>query len=160
MGFQPLCTLQLQSALAPCQLVWHEPKFCELKHAETPPPVHSSTRSPMSEEAVSLSQLRFHWPPTSSSRWSQRFAARKRSPANARIPHSGQRCRRRPEWGMRQLVGGFDPSLEPLRPMGQAHRGVPKVRWPPSSRGSKKVVGYKEASRPCFDGRDVRATMA
>ena len=25
--------------------------------------------------------------------------------------------------------------------MGQAHRGVPKVRRPPSSRGSKKVVG-------------------
>jgi len=25
-GYAP----QLQSALAPCQLVWHEPKFCEL----------------------------------------------------------------------------------------------------------------------------------
>jgi len=32
----PVSVLQLQSASAPCQLVWHEPKFCELKHAETP----------------------------------------------------------------------------------------------------------------------------
>ena len=46
MGVSPLYTPQLQNALAPCQLVWHEPKFCELKHAEFPPPVHSSTRSP------------------------------------------------------------------------------------------------------------------
>ena len=45
-GETPLYTPQLQTALAPRQLVWPEPKFCELKHAETPPPVHSSTRSP------------------------------------------------------------------------------------------------------------------
>jgi len=93
-------------------------------------PRDSRLRSPVSLQAVSLSELCFHWPPTSSSRRSLRFAARKRSPANNRIPHSGQRCRRWPEWGMRRLVGGFDPSLEPLRPMGQAHRGVPKVRRP------------------------------
>ena len=30
---------------------------------------------------------------------------------------------------MRELVDGFDPSPEPLRPMGQAHRGV-HARWP------------------------------
>ena len=35
MGETPIYTPQLQSALAPCQLVWDEPKFCELKHAET-----------------------------------------------------------------------------------------------------------------------------
>jgi len=35
-GWKPLYTPQLQSALAPCQLVWREPKVCELKHAETP----------------------------------------------------------------------------------------------------------------------------
>ena len=45
-GSLPLYTPQLQSVLAPCQLVWHEPKFWELKHAETPPPDHSSTCSP------------------------------------------------------------------------------------------------------------------
>ena len=39
---------------------------------------------------------------------------------------------------MRQLVGGFDPSLEPLRPMGQAHRGVPKVRRPPKAMGVER----------------------
>ena len=27
---------------------------------------------------------------------------------------------------MRKMVGGFDPSPEPLRPMGRAHRGVLK----------------------------------
>jgi len=36
---------------------------------------------------------------------------------------------------MRQLVGEFYPSLEPLRPMGQAHRGVPQLRRPPLAVG-------------------------
>ena len=84
-----------------------------------------AVRPPWHLEAVSLLSPCFHWSPTSSSRRSLRFAARKRSLAYACIPHSGQRCRRWPEWGMPKVVGGFDPSLEPLRPMGQAHRGDP-----------------------------------
>jgi len=64
------------------------------------------------------------WPPTSLSRRSLRLTARKRLSRIVRIPGSGQRRRRWPEPGMRKMVGGFDPSLEPLRPMGRAHRGV------------------------------------
>jgi len=91
----------------------------EILSSASPPPRDD-------KEDVSLLELCFRWPPTSLSRRSLRFKARKRLPRIVRIPHSGQRRRSWPEWGMLEIVIGFDPSLEPLRPMGPAHRGVLK----------------------------------
>ena len=105
----------------------------------------------MTSEAISLSELCFQWPPTSLSRRSLRFTARKRLPRIVRIPASGQRLRRWPEAGIQRMVGRFDPSPEPLRPMGQAHRGVTKARRPPSQLGASRSslgqgIGWAKSS--------------
>ena len=44
---------------------------------------------------------------------------------------------------MRKVVGGFDPSPEPLRPMGQAHRGVPKAVRPPRPMGPMEFKQFE-----------------